>query len=485
MKIIRPVLIFICLIFFPAMMLAQTIVTSAQEKELNTLPPPQTTLRMPKLLTLDDAIVLALRNNPVVHSTRFQRINDKYALETANYAFQPHFDLSASGTYMKGSKPGYSLNPGLSLLTPIGTQININHTADFHGNQEENIDITQPLLRGFGAIARVPWLNAQDNEQVARQNFKTSIMDIVTQVITNYRELVADLNNVRVQKQTLSREEQTEKQYELRIKAGKMAQSELLQEKTTLANIRLTTLQQESSAEQDYQSLLDTLGLAPQSKLNIDTHIEYKHIVLPSEETAIAIALNNNPPFVIQKLQFNGVRRSVETAKNDLRWALDLNFQYAIQMGGSAVPFVNPTNIVTNQGPSATLKLSIPIRDIDKKAALVNAKVSLVQAEDALEQSRRTLIRQVVNNLTNLKNQRKQLDIAEMGLALQRRNLAAEQIKQRYGQATALSVNIIQGQLLQQEIDFVSSQISYLNNVTTFENLLGTTLDRWNISLRY
>lgn len=485
MKMIRPALLFICLIFFPSIILAQTIVTSAQEIELNALPPPQTTLRMPKLLTLEEAIILALRNNPTVHSTRFQRISDKYALETANYAYQPHFDLSASVTYMKGSKPGYSFDPALTLLTPIGTQLSINHTSDFHGNQAENIDITQPLLRGFGAINRAPWLNAQDNEQISRQNFKSSIIDIVTQVITNYRQLVADLNSVRVQERTERREEQTEKQYELRIKAGKMARSELLQEKTTLANIRLATLQQQSNAEQDYQSLLDTLGLAPQSKLSIDTHIEYKHIVLPSEETATAIALNNNPPYVIQKIQLDSVRRNVETAKDDLRWGLDLNFQYAIQNGGSAVPFVNPTNTVTNQGPSATLKLSIPLRDIDKRAALVNSKVALVQAEDALEQSRRTLIRQVVNNLTNLKNQRKQLDIAELGLNLQRQNLAAEEIKQRYGQTTALSVNIIQGQLLEQEIDFVNNQISYLNNVTAFENLLGTTLDRWDISLRY
>ncbi len=474
------------LIFIPfESVQAYAVVTSAKEIDLKLIPPPQTTLRFPKLLSLDDAIALALRNNPVVHSSRFQRISDKYSLELANYAFEPHFNLSGSATVMKHSKPGYNFSPGVSLLTPIGTQLAINHVADFNGHQSEQFEINQPLLRNFGAINRIPWLNAQDNEIVARQNFKSSITDIVTQVITNYRQLVADLNNVRVQKKTLAREQETEKQYLLRIKAGKMARSELLQEQTTLAGIKLEALQQQSQAEQDYQSLLDTLGLSPQSKLNIDTHIDFKDFKPPSKDKAIEIALNNNPPYVIQTLQMNSVRRAVESAKNDLRWQLDLDLQTTFESTNGTIPLLDNSNLVTNTGPSATLTLSIPIRDIDRKAALINAKVGLIQAEDALEQSKRSLIRQVVNDITNLQNQRLQLTIAEQGLALQRQNLASEQIKQRYGQTTALNVNIIQGQLLQQEIDFVSNQISYLNNVTAFENLLGITLDRWDIQLRY
>jgi len=90
-----------------------------------------------------------------------------------------------------------------------------------------------------------------------------------------------------------------------------------------------------------------------------------------------------------------------------------------------------------------------------------------------------------VNNLSNLTSQLEQLTIAEQAVGLQRKNLEAEQIKQRYGQTTALSVNIIQDNLLQQELDFINSQISYLNNVTSFENLLGTTLKDWNVEIRY
>src|SRR5581483_1619101 len=75
------------------------VVKAAKEKELqNILPLPQTTIQKPKLLTLEDAIVLALRNNPLVRSARLQRISDQFALELANYAYEPQFKFTANAT---------------------------------------------------------------------------------------------------------------------------------------------------------------------------------------------------------------------------------------------------------------------------------------------------------------------------------------------------------------------------------------------------
>ncbi len=433
-----------------------------------------------------EAIVLALRNNPNVHSSRLQRINDKYALELANYAFQPHFNISGNTVFTKGEKTGYNFNPGVSLATKWGTQLSINNTTDLKGTQQEQVSVTQPLLRGFGAVNGFSWLNTQDSELIARLSFKTSITDIITQVITTYRQVVQDYNNLKVQKTALRREEQTEKQYRLRTKSGKMAPSELLQEQANLANTRLETLRQENTAQQDYQTLLDTLGLSPNSHLKLDTNINFHAYKTPTKEQAIEIALNNNPQYVTQTIQINAAERAVQSAKNDLWWQLDVSAQSNLVTSHGNFPGVTSLNeLSTTDAPSITLQLSIPFREIDKKAALVKAKVALAQAQDALEQNKRTLTRQVINDLNNLNNLLDQLNVAALGISLQRKNFNAEQIKQRYGQTTALNVNIIQDQLLQQEINFVNSQIGYLNSVTEFENLLGKTLNDWGVELRY
>ncbi len=464
------------------------VVKPATEAELNkiSLPRPQPTIRKEKLLTLNEAIILALRNNPTVENSRFQRISDKYALELANYAFEPQFDFSGNVTFTKGEKTGYNFNPGISLNTRAGTQLKLNNTTNLQGNQQEEFTVTQPLLRGFGKVNQFPWLDAQDTELVARQTFKNSIMQMVTQVINNYRQVVQDDNNLKVQQKALTRAEQTAEQYKLQINAGKMAASELLQEQTNLASTRLDFVRQKNSAEQNYQTLLDTLGLAPESKLKVDTNIHFEIYHPPSKDQAVALALNHNPQYVSQKVQLNSAERAVLSAKDNLRWQLDLSGSLTFASSPGSTSIAEGFQSLSPQSdPTAIISLSIPIRDISSKAALVNAKISLIQAQESLEQARRTLIRQVVNSLSDLNNQSEQLDIAKQGISLQRKNLEAEQIKQKYGQSTALNVNLIQDNLLQQEIDYVNSQISYLNSVTNFENLLGTTLDKWNIKMRY
>ena len=265
-----------------------------------------------------------------------------------------------------------------------------------------------------------------------------------------------------------------------------MAPSELTQEQATLANTRLQTVRQKNAVQQDYQTLLDTLGLAPESKIRLDENINFKAYHAPSQAQAIEIALANNPAYVSQKIQLNAAQRAVITAKDALRWQVNLTGSVSFASTSGSLPTIDSyTQLSTTNKPTAALEFTIPIRDISSRAAYIQAQVGLTQAEDALEQSRRSLIRQVMNSLTDLHSQLDQLKLAEQAVALQRKNLEAEQIKQQYGQTTALNVNIVQDNLLQQEINFVGDQIGYLNTVTSFQNLLGVTLKEWNIEMRY
>ena len=170
---------------------AQIVVSPATMLELKTspLPKPQETILEPKLLTLQEAIVLALRNNPAIHSSRFQRISDKWALELANYAYQPQLSLTGNVIFTQGERVGYNVSPGVTLNTRYGTQFTVSQTnnTDNRGQQTQ-ATVTQPLIRGSGFVNIIPWLNAQDSELTARQTFKNSAMDMVSQVITNYRK---------------------------------------------------------------------------------------------------------------------------------------------------------------------------------------------------------------------------------------------------------------------------------------------------------
>ena len=152
----------------------------------------------PKHLSLNEAIALALRNNPQIRSAELQRIIDKFALEVARNQFLPQYSFDTSATYSNGTKPFYTTNPKATLETPLGTAIGLGVSNQVNAGRETTafIEVTQPLLRGFGPqVTGANYKNAFNQEIINRLNFKETLMETITNVVQAYYKLVADYNN--------------------------------------------------------------------------------------------------------------------------------------------------------------------------------------------------------------------------------------------------------------------------------------------------
>ena len=77
------------------------------------------------------------------------------------------------------------------------------------------------LKRGLYYV--IPYENALDQAIVDRLTYKDSIQGIVDDVITAYRTMVSDYNNLEIQRQNLQLTEETLKQYQLQYKYGKLS----------------------------------------------------------------------------------------------------------------------------------------------------------------------------------------------------------------------------------------------------------------------
>jgi outer membrane protein TolC len=58
-------------------------------------------------------------------------------------------------------------------------------------------------------------------------------------------------------------------------------------------------------------------------------------------------------------------------------------------------------------------------------------------------------------------------------------------MKMQAGISTALDVNNTQNQLIQAQSGLIGAKIAYLNQLSALQRTLGTTLEHWNIKLRY
>lgn len=448
---------------------------------------------VPKHLSIFDAIALAVRNNPQVRTARLQRVVDRFQLEVARNQFFPQYSFDASATYSNGTKPYYSANPKTTLETCLGTTIDLGLRDQVNAGRETAgfIEITQPLLRGFGpAVATAKYKTAKIQESINCLNFKETLINTITQVLQAYNKLVQDYNNIAVDQLSIR---DISKQYhatELRIKAGKLAPTEIVQQQAQLANLKIALLRDQNNIAQDYRSLLILLGLNPCSKLIIDKKININQTPLPCPEVAIQIALCKNIDYQRSLATLRQLELALLLAKDEQKWRLDLvgrGQQQIIRNRNFAPVDLDKIDAIGNDRPgndrTLIVNLNVPLHDLNRKRLLVGARVAVQQFKIKLETQRQQLTAAVLNGLQTLQAQSCQLQLSNEAVKYSQQGLDIAQKKFQYGRSTMFEVTSLQKNLVVQQLGYITDQISYINNMAEFEKLLGTTLEKWCIEV--
>ncbi len=474
--------------------IAQQAVTHFKNAGGIILPNPTATPQKSKNLSLQEAILLALRNNPNVISAELQRVLDKFSLEVAHNAFIPQFNVEGSTYFTDNERPSYSIGPSISWHTPIGTDLRATYNNAFAGsNGETTITLTQPLLKDSGWVYNTIALHdALDNEAIARLAFKAAVTSAVVTVINNYRLLVQDYNQLGIQQRNLHNAKETVAQYKLRYQSGQESKSDLLQQEANYATKELAITQQHDQIYYDYLQLLRALGLSSQSKISIDKDINFKLVQLPPLLRLIDKALANNIEYQSAITRLQTTKRAVIAAKNQARWQLDVTASTSIGLftGSHTIPQNTSGGLAGNvqapgTGPSIGFTLNFPLSNIQAKQSVVQAKIGLVQAQLSLQQQKDLLISALTHQYSAIANQQQQIKLAQYAVQLQEKTVSDAKIKLKYGKTTVFEVNQLQNNLLSEKINLVGTKIAYLNAITRLDQSLGNTLNKWGIKLRY
>lgn len=438
-----------------------------------------------KTLSLKEAIFLALRNNPTVRSSELQRVIDKFNLYIAFQASRLKWSsIDFTSTLQNYAAPQWTLNGGFSVSAPTGTTVSLTHNDNLLGGLGVNeIKVEQQLLQGFGLeLGRIPYQNAVDDEQVARLNFKKSVIGVVDSVTTAYYGLVQDYNTLETTIQTYSSQKQAVWEAKLRYKAGQTSESEYESQKTQLESYQLSVVQEKNTLRDDYQSFLKQLGLIPNTQIKVQKKIPKEPIALPTEEACIKLALHNNVEYLQDIFAVRKDKRSLIQARDKRKWKLSMT---ADVMLGTQRPAVGAPLSSQNTNPTLAFDLSIPIDDVSAKATVVQAQITLQQDEWKLEQEKEDVVRDVMTQYDKIMNQYEQVLIAKRQVKGQERNVADSKLRLKYGKSTVFEVNTYEQSLLSDQVSLISAQITYLTDIESLNNTLGTTLERWHIKLRY
>ncbi|PHM31201.1 TolC family protein [Xenorhabdus innexi] len=436
-------------------------------------------------LSLSDAISLGVRNNYAIRSVYLDRIAQKFDLRVAEDRFTPKLQLSGSYIAGKNQDAGFrksNISPNATLLTPLGTRFTLSWARDNNKsgmnhshNDGASIKVIQPLLRGSGTnMNNAPILLANLREQTNRLNLKETISSSITQIILSYHTLLRAQEQQALSVASLKRMQKLVETNKELIDAGRMAQTDIIQTQADLAMQALSAKEAENNVQSAKLALLKLLALSLKTPIQATDTLTGTHVRLNVEQS-IKKAQAQQPDYLIRLLAAKAADIQLLQAKDNRLWDLSL-------IGGTSQQRSSSSDSRKWEN-YVGIQLDIPIGDMSRKQAEVQARVNVQKQELTLEEARINLEQRVTNAIRDTESRWQEYQLAIKASSLSQQKLEIEQEKLQAGRSSNFQVLSFETDLRNAENARLNTLIQYLNAQAELDQILGTTLESWGITI--
>lgn len=456
---------------------------------------------------------------------------------------EPTSDFSALGSTSKYARVKYT-DP-LMIGGQWGVGLNYNENSSDYRSlstsrfgllssyQQASLDLTynQSLLRNFGLeINRTAIDQALNQQRISENTLRSRIFDIVEQVESSYWGLVGANRQWEVAKTSLDLAKDFLRQTKIKVEVGILAPIEITTAEAETASREQGVITAEN-AVRNAEDVLRALMRIPEDSPDWDRPIQtadqpsFAPLKVDVEQ-AINEALARRSEIAAAQLSIRNAELNQRYRQNQTKPDLAFNGAYTMlgnnydyvpqeftadapvlvpctgdptqfctvfesQTATTLVPHVQGrgtafSEIATNQNNSwsATLLLSLPIRNRAAKAELVKAKLAVDQSRLQFESVKQQIRVDVRTAARNLETAVRQVGAARANVDLQRKKVDAEQKRYENGLSTAFQVLTFQNDLRTAESQEISAIVSYNNALTHLARVQGVLLDERGVDVK-
>jgi outer membrane protein TolC len=489
--------------------------------------PPVTVTDGAVLLSVDDAVEIALRRNLGLIVQRYTREQTDQAV-LANLGI---YDLTLNGLASASSSKGLSLsslngsesetqtlNAGFSQLVPLGGLISVgfnnSRSKDNSSNQSFNpgyssglnFNFDQPLLRNFGTFSTErDLLVAQNNNLQSRSEFERQVITTIQQVINAYWNLVGGRQQLIVAQESLGLAKELHERNRIQVDVGTMAPLELVQSEAAIASNeeQIIRAQQAVGDAEDVLRQLLNLPAGPlwQAEIRPTTDPVMDRVQINLDE-AIQAALDSRPEIQRQELAIAQADIESRYARAQLKPQLDLHLGYnATGTGGDQVVRDPETGAVLEVIPggygdafrqvtgldftgwNARLTFSVPLQNRAARAQSASADIILSRERVALEELRQLTITEVRQAARRVDTAAKSIDAARVSREFQLKNLDAQKKKYENGMSTNFEITRIQQDVTQARSNEVAAVVNYRTALAEYYRVVGQLLSTQGVAI--
>jgi outer membrane protein len=379
--------------------------------------------------------------------------------------------------------------------------------------------VTQHLAYGFGpGINKRFIIQAQNDRKISDAGFRLQILYTVNQVENIYVGLVSAYEEVQSKQRALEQSKQLAADNRKQLEIGTMAPLDVVQSDSNVASDQQALVASQSALE--YQQLVMKQAIAR----NLNDPLLASAPVVPTDRISILETPEERTPVDDLVKQANANRPDVQQVllglkndeitlralRNGLLPQVDLyGFYGGYGVGGARGPnctifnaefqsvpcteVTTPTidyghtfqNLFNNSGPNkgVGLNINVPLRNRQAQSAQARSMLEYRQAQLQLQQIYLKVRMQVINGQYALTNDRALVESAQAAADYNRQSLDSEQKKYRLGASTTANVLLQQRNVSKAENDLITARATYSKDRAAMTEILGTTLDRYGISL--
>jgi outer membrane protein len=420
-----------------------------------------------RAITFGDAVGIALRQNVTIRQAKNATELDQTAVRQQRLAFLPDLRFNVNG----------SGNLGRNFNQTEGTIVD-----QTTGSMSTGVSSSVTLFNGGQNVANLR--AARLGEEASTQDLARTQQTVVFTVASNFLELVAQQEQLRVQQQNLAALQQQEEQIKRFVDVGTRPISDLYQQQASVAASRASVVETQRALELAKVNLIQTLQLdaagnyefVPPAVNTVDVNRQY------NLDTLVARAYAQRSDIDADEARVGAAEQDVKAAKASKWPTISVSAGYNTALS-SASDLSVADQLNQRRGGSVGIGVSIPL--FDRGSADLATQRAQIQADNArlaLEQQRQQVAVEVRRAYLDHRAAQERLAAAQAQQLAADQALAATRERYRVGAATLVELTQSQAAQVQAASALVNARYTLVFQQSLMSYYTGE-LDPANVRL--
>ena len=425
-----------------------------------TLAPEQAQAQQAQRITFDEAVRIALDQNYFLQVAANNVEMQSISVSQQRWNFWPNLTFSSNA----------GQNRGRTFVQELGQNFDLTSNS-FNSSFNAGVNV----FDGFANVAGLS--QARHQRDASDLDYERQRQTVVFTVMSNYLDLIARREAVRIQEENVAAQQQLLTQIEEFVRVGQRATADLFQQQAQTAIAEANLL----NAERFYQiaevNLIQTLQLDPFGAYDFVVPNADDVALVPEQYDVRAMlesAFERRLDLQASQYDIQAAEQGIRVAKSgywpSIGFGAGTNFRYSDTREG--VDF--NTQFFDERSTSFGFNLNLPLFDrFFTRNQVQRARVQLRNAQLDLENTRQDIALQVRQAYLDYLTDEKQLDVTEKQFRAAEQALEAEQERYNVGVSTLVELTGARATFVQASSDQVEAKYSFLFRKKLIEYYIG------------